>query len=248
VQSNLHTMADFKVITSDFVKVHISTSKDDISFNEKRFPKDLAISDLKAKLELITGGNCHTMQIEAYDKNNKHICTLADNDALLGSYPIDDGMRLHVVDKFSIRNELDFGNVPKFECSEEEYSKKSDSVRAFLLKNKLGQYNEENAKKKEKQMEEEKKLAESTPIGSRCKVTVSNAPSRLGSVMYTGPVETLPGFWIGVKYDEPLGKNNGTFKGKTYFECPDNYGAFVKPQNVECGDFPEEDYDLNEEI
>jgi tubulin-folding cofactor B len=97
-------------------------------------------------------------------------------------------------------------------------------------------------------MEEEKKLAESTPIGSRCKVTVSNAPSRLGSVMYTGPVETLPGFWIGVKYDEPLGKNNGMFKGKTYFECPDNYGAFVKPQNVECGNFPEEDYDLNEEI
>lgn len=40
-------MADFKVVTSDFVNVQISTSKDDISFNEKRFPKDLTISDLK---------------------------------------------------------------------------------------------------------------------------------------------------------------------------------------------------------
>lgn len=40
-------MADFKVITSDFVNLHISTSKDEISFSEKRFPKDLTISDLK---------------------------------------------------------------------------------------------------------------------------------------------------------------------------------------------------------
>lgn len=37
-------------------------------------------------------------------------------------------------------------------------------------------------------------------------------------------------------------------KGKRYFDCPDKYGAFIKPHNVLCGDFPPEDYDLNEEI
>lgn len=39
-----------------------------------------------------------------------------------------------------------------------------------------------------------------------------------------------------------------SFKGKKYFECQPNYGAFIRPKNVMVGDFPEEDYDLNEEI
>uniref|UniRef100_A0A6P7H015 Tubulin-folding cofactor B-like n=1 Tax=Diabrotica virgifera virgifera TaxID=50390 RepID=A0A6P7H015_DIAVI len=131
-------MADFKVVTSDFVNLQISTSKDDLSFNEKRFPKDITISDLKVKLELITGGSCNTMQLQAFNKDNKCVCSLDNNTALLGSYPLEDGMRLHVIDNFLMRNELDFGNVPKFELSQDEYDKKGDTVRSFLMKNKMG--------------------------------------------------------------------------------------------------------------
>ncbi|XP_017776441.1 PREDICTED: tubulin-folding cofactor B-like [Nicrophorus vespilloides] len=242
-------MADFKIITSDFVNVQISTSKDDISlFNEKRFPKDITVLDLKGKLELMTGGSCATMRIEAYNKDNQLICSLTDDQAMLGSYPIESGVRLHVVDNFALRSELDFGNVEKYEMHDDEYAKKSDSVRSFLVKNKMGQYNEEFQRKKEKQEQEEQTLAEATSVGARCKVTVKNAATRLGTVMYSGQVEGLAGYWIGVKYDEPLGKNNGSFKDKSYFECAQNYGAFVKPQNILTGDFPEEEYDLNEEI
>lgn len=91
-------------------------------------------------MELITGGSCSTMQLEIYNKENKLVCRLSEDTAILGSYPIENGMRLHVVDKFSIKNELDFGNVEKYELPQEIYAKKSDTVRAFLMKNKMGKF------------------------------------------------------------------------------------------------------------
>jgi len=36
------------------------------------------------------------MKVEVYDKNDKLVCKLEEGQRLLGSYPIDDGMRIHV--------------------------------------------------------------------------------------------------------------------------------------------------------
>ena len=51
---------------------------------------------MQGKLELVTGGSVGSMQLEVYDTENKLVCKLDNDDALLGSYHVDDGMRIHV--------------------------------------------------------------------------------------------------------------------------------------------------------
>ena len=37
------------------------------------------------------------------------------------------------------------------------------------------------------------------------------------------------GFFVGIKLDEPYGDGDGIVKGVKYFQTPDKYGTFVKP-------------------
>jgi tubulin-specific chaperone B len=80
--------------------------------------------------------------------------------------------------------------------------------------------------------------------------------ARRGMVAYVGPVPEIPGGpaqapWIGVLLDEPVGKNDGSVKGKKYFDVPGGgpRGVFVRPERVEIGDFkPEWDDGLDDEM
>ena len=90
-----------------------------------------------------------------------------------------------------------------------------------------------------------------TAVGSRCILAPST--TRRGSVAYVGLVPELPGIgpWVGVRLDEPAGKNDGTVSGKRYFDCEPQYGVFVRPDRVEVGEWEElglddDDDDLEE--
>lgn len=53
---------------------------------------------------------------------------------------------------------------------------------------------------------------------------------RKGEVRFIGPTDFSPeGIWVGVELDEPLGKNDGTVAGISYFSCEPNHGLFARP-------------------
>lgn len=161
---------------------------------------------------MITGGCAGTMQLHLY-KGDKLIAQFTDDDAELASYPIQNDMRIHVID--NIQNDIfGDGTVEKFELSEKQYDQKRNTVRDYLKTNKLGKYNEAEMKAIEEQKKqdelEQQKRAESINIGDRCLVT-AKGPRRIGTVRYKGTFHAKPGIFIGVEFDEPLGIHNGRF-------------------------------------
>lgn len=244
-------MTDVIVKTSDFVNVIISTSCQGATI-EKRYSKGITVLELKEKLELVTGGSSNSMTIKVYNRDDQLVCSLDDNNALIGSYPIDDGLRLHVEDSFALRKQLEEdANVEKYMLSEEEYAKREDSLQAYLKRNKLGKYSEEELQKREslkkQEEEEEAKKLETLKVGDRCEVKIPGQPTRRAAIKYIGTTDFKPGTWVGVQYDEPMGKNDGSVDGKRYFECPPKYGGFVKPIYIEAGDFPEEEINFEDD-
>jgi tubulin-folding cofactor B len=69
----------------------------------------------------------------------------------------------------------------------------SDSVLAYLKKNKLGKFNEEEMEKREALIKKEEELEEvklnSIQIGNRCEVKVPSQPVRRAVVMFKGNLQ-----------------------------------------------------------
>ncbi|XP_005183529.1 dynactin subunit 1 [Musca domestica] len=66
-------------------------------------------------------------------------------------------------------------------------------------------------------------------VGARIELTGKDLQ---GTIAFVGMTTFAVGKWVGVVLDEPKGKNNGSIKGTVYFECPDNYGMFVRPTQL----------------
>ncbi len=80
--------------------------------------------------------------------------------------------------------------------------------------------------------------------GERCEVMTQEGSKR-GVIRYVGRCDGLPkGYWVGVEYDEPVGKNDGQVKGTRYFSCQPKRGGFVRPSAVSVGDYPPFDEDF----
>ena len=213
---------------------------------------------LKAKLETITGipPDSQILSLQLSDGETKIPINPTDDKAtLLSAYNshLRPYITLYVDDSRpeSERVQIDT-NAEHFTLSNEEYESRPDTVLAWKRSQKLGRFDPDRettlrsladsvTKSHQSQIEEKGVM-----LGARC--MVGEDSQRRGTVRFIGPVDDLPGggLWVGVQYDEPVGKNDGSIAGKRYFDAGKNRGGFARPERVVVGDFPEEDI-LNSE-
>ncbi|KIY48183.1 hypothetical protein FISHEDRAFT_65770 [Fistulina hepatica ATCC 64428] len=215
--------------------------------SERRFDPNITVEQLKSKLKLITGIPTANQRITLFtsEVDSNPVVQLCDNSRALGFYCTTDYQVLKVDDtnpSVSFTSQLtDVSQVNKFELSNTEYAKRTDTVLAYKQTHKA---------EASEPLHPIPQL--DIPIGARCEVKSSEPGfSKRGTVRFVGPTKfgAGTGVWIGVEYDEPIGKNDGFVQGEHYFTCKPKYGIFVRPEKVTAGDFPVEDLemDLNDE-
>ena len=55
------------------------------------------------------------------------------------------------------------------------------------------------------------------------------ADGQTATVQFIGNTHFAQGDWVGVVFDDAVGKNDGSVQGQRYFECPAGHGMFVRP-------------------
>lgn len=137
--------------------------------------------------------------------------------------------------------------------SENEYSGRHDTVLRWKKENKLGRFDPNLASSTSEKEQESQQIVKShnIKVGLRCRVK-GGIGERRGVIKHVGPVPEINAsapnlVWVGIEFDEPLGKNDGSIKGRQYFSARPTHGSFIKPELVEVGDFTEQNYDLDDE-
>ncbi|PRP83591.1 hypothetical protein PROFUN_08317 [Planoprotostelium fungivorum] len=191
--------------------------------NRKTFPATITIGALKEKIHLFFGTDPQFQKLELRVDGNTTV-EMNDDNATLATYNPADYQELHVIDtdpSNQIGNLQDISKVEKYVMSEEAYSQRENTYR---------KHKEEETRQKQ---QAEEPFPDHIKVGDKVIVPgTEGAESRNGTVAYVGAVDGSKGFWIGLIFDGPNGKNDGSVKGKRYFTCEPNHGGFVKPNKV----------------
>jgi hypothetical protein len=88
-----------------------------------------------------------------------------------------------------------------------ELSRSEDSVLAYKQRQKLGRFAEATAEASSSAAAPIPEIA----IGARCEVeSAEPGLHKRGAVRFVGTTAFAKGVWVGVEYDEPMGKNDGS--------------------------------------
>ncbi|KAK2197348.1 bifunctional CAP Gly-rich domain superfamily/CAP Gly-rich domain/Ubiquitin-like domain/Ubiquitin-like domain superfamily [Babesia duncani] len=246
----------------------------DFCWPEIRVNENSKVSDLKQMIYTKTG-TCPSDMVLYICKSTGNATDrliLDDDDAILKAYNVEDGntIFINVTGSSIFESEAngDYENeetsellrhyktqlerveaegteevFERYKISDEVYNRREHGLRDFI--NKMREKNGTLEVKKIKNDDDDDllKLKQTFPLESRCLVSPGDCRGTIkfvGKVMGDGSKVK-----IGVHLDEPLGNCNGTRSGILYFECPDKYGGFFKPEAVTVGDYPELDvFDL----
>lgn len=234
----------------EIVKVALTHSASTSVIPEKRYSLQQTVESVKQSLYSYFGTPSHQIRLELFDRAGAKLESDMKDEKMLGYYQVKDEYRIHAIDlqpTAQIVNYNDVSQVQKFEIPEEKWLQREDNARAFKMR-----MLQEQAKS---QGETERismnssptlddnsysTLAEKISVGDRC---LCQPGDRLGTVRYVGCIAGLKsGFWVGVEFDEPVGKSDGSVKGQKLFECRPQYGGFLRPDQVSTGDYPPEEF------
>jgi len=218
---------------------------------------DVNMTVMRVKEKLYHHGGTPAAHQELYlRRGGNDTIFLYDDSKTLGFFGAKNGMEIHIKDtdphSISAHGGLeDVSQVEKYVMADEDYDKLENSVRAQKRREReraAAKAAEERAARiaagedltiPEEPQESVEEVSTRIPLLSRCEVAPGG---RRGEVAFVGLVKGAKGVWVGIRLDEPQGNNDGAKNGMTYFECKGHgYGCFVKPENVEVGDFPELD-------
>lgn len=235
-----------------------STPKMDISVfftseltsSERRISPQWTVGYLKKRIEQITGilPEFQVLQYHPHNSSNEYIVleTADDESVTVADLNIHALSRIHVQDTNPDSALSELANNKEhegFKLSDEAYEKRSDSVLQWKKNQQLGRFDPEYEKKARQVEAENAVLAQAISVGDRCR-TINIGGERRGQVKFVGKIPSLDEgkkVWVGIEFDEPVGKNNGIVDGIRYFNAKPGHGSFVLPNRIEVGDYPEED-------
>ncbi|CAD1810481.1 Ubiquitin-like domain family protein [Candida parapsilosis] len=249
----------------------------DLTSSERRISPQWTLDYFKQKLELITGVEPKNQLLQYFpNKYSNEFIQLStpttyskqqDQETNLDQLGLKEYSRIHVIDMDpnSTTNQItstispssvtDGATPDYYQMPEEEYRKRNNTVLQWKQEQKLGRFDPEYELLQKHIAEENAAKLATIHINDRCRV-INIEGERRGTVRFVGTIDHLDGGkqdWVGIEFDEPVGKNSGDIDGVQLFVCRPNHGSFVKPKQVEVGDFPEldpfaEDDDSDEEL
>lgn len=250
---------------SSTVLLQVSHSNLSARFMEIRLDQHMSIESVKVKLVTHCGTSAKNMELQLKDHQGAVTANMQDGH-MLGFYSPSDGYTVHVIDtdpnSLSANGWLeDVSKIQKYEMSDADYAKRENTYKKFKETKQQGDpswtlekemaekrgvpYTVPQTTSKVEDADFQQQEASAVTIGDRCEVRPGG---KRGCVRFVGRCPGLPlGFWIGVEYDEPVGKNNGIVKGTRYFTCEQGFGGMARPANVTIGDYPPEEIQFSDE-